>query len=173
MKLGNLYEAALTVEGYQSSGWADVYKNNIKVGGSVNSGSSNTGSGNTNTGNTGSATTVQCESMSVNGNYAGKISSPFNGVALYANNESCSYTQYFANGTHDFTLRACSNNSKMARVDLIIGGVTKGTFYYGGSYPAEYTIKNVSHGTGNQKIELKVTADDGTWDINMDYLKIQ
>ena len=174
MKLGNLYEAALTVEGYQSSGWADVYKNNIKIGGNVSSGSSNNGSSNNNnsSSNNGSGTVVQCESMSVNGQYAGKIGSPFNGVALYANNESCSYNQYFANGTHNFTLRACSNNSKMARVDLIIGGVTKGTFYYGGSYPAEYTIKNVSHGTGNQKIELKVTADDGTWDINMDYLRI-
>ena len=34
MKMGKLYEAALNVEGYQSSGWADVYKNNINVGGS-------------------------------------------------------------------------------------------------------------------------------------------
>ena len=40
MKMGNLYEAALTVEGYQSSGWADVYKNNIVVGGSISGGSS-------------------------------------------------------------------------------------------------------------------------------------
>ena len=26
MQMGQIYETALTVEGYQSSGWADVYK---------------------------------------------------------------------------------------------------------------------------------------------------
>jgi endo-1,4-beta-xylanase len=33
MKLGKLYECALTVEGYQSSGYANVYSNSINVGG--------------------------------------------------------------------------------------------------------------------------------------------
>ena len=40
MSMGKLYEAALNVEGYQSSGWADVYQNTITVGGSSSSGSS-------------------------------------------------------------------------------------------------------------------------------------
>ena len=110
--------------------------------------------------------------MTKGGQYTGNVNSPFSGVALYGNNDKVSYTQYFANGTHDFTLRGCSNNDQMARVDLKIGGQTKGTFYYGGSYPAEYTIKNVSHGTGNQTIELVVTADNGQWDAYIDYLRI-
>ncbi len=121
---------------------------------------------------TSSDNVTQCESMTITGQYAGKISSPFSGVALYANNESVKYTQYFASGTHSFTLRGASNNAKMAKVDLKIGGQSKGTFYFGGSYPAEYTIQNVSHGTGNQQIELVVTADDGQWDAYVDYLRI-
>lgn len=161
MEMGKLYETALNVEGYQSSGYADVYQNTITVGGSSSSGSTTTN------------TQVECEDMTITGQYAGTINSPFNGVGLYANDESCKYTQYFANGTHSFTLRGCSNNSNMARVDLIIGGETKGTFYYGDEYPAEYTIENVSHGTGNQEIELKVTSDDGNWDVYLDYLTIQ
>nr|7AY3_A Chain A, Endo-1,4-beta-xylanase [uncultured bacterium] len=120
----------------------------------------------------GNETIVQCESMTKGGQYTGNINNPFGGVALYGNNDKVSYTQYFASGTHDFTLRGCSNNDNMARVDLKIGGETKGTFYYGGSSPAEYTIKNVNHGTGNQTIELVVTADNGQWDANIDYLKI-
>ena len=171
LKLGKIYETALTVEGYQSSGSANVYKNTISVGAS----SGNTG----NTGNTGgsgtgsgTATKVECEAMTISGQYAGKISSPFSGVALYANNEACTYTQYFASDTHDFTLRGASDGSNMAKVDLVIGGVTKGTFYFGDQYPAEYTIKNVSHGTGNQTIKLVVTADDGSWDAFVDYLSI-
>lgn len=168
MRLGNLYEVALNVKGYQSSGSANVYKNTITLGGSSSGGSS--GSGGSSSGS--SSNVIQCENMTLAGSYAGKINSPFSGVALYANNDTCKYTQYFANGTHSFSLRGCSNNSKMAKVDLYIGGVKKGTFYYGGSYPAVYTINNVSHGTGNQEIQLKCTSDDGTWDAYIDYLQI-
>ena len=110
--------------------------------------------------------------MTLGGSYAGKISSPFSGVALYGNNDSAKFTQYFGYGTHNFTLRGCSNNSEMAQVDLYIGGVKKGTFYYGGSYPASYTIKNVSHGTGNQEVKLVCTSDTGSWDAYIDYLEI-
>ncbi len=177
MKMGLIYEAALTVEGYQSSGWADVYKLDVTVGGSSSSGSSNNNNNNNynnNNNNSGSLTnsnSKQCEAMTKGGQYTGNISNPFNGVALYANNDKVSFNQYYAYGTHDFTLRGCSNNGEMARVDLYIGGQYKGTFYYGGSYPAEYTIKNVSHGTGNQTVELRCTADNGTWDAYIDYLK--
>lgn len=173
MNMGKLYETALTVEGYQSSGSADVYQNTISVGGSSSSDDSSGGSSSGSTGGSvGTGDKIECENMTVTGQYAGKISSPFSGVALYANNDSCKFTQYFAYGMHDFTLRGCSNNSNMAKVDLKIGGQTKGTFYFGDQYPAEYTIKNVSHGTGNQEIELVVTSDDGQWDAYVDYLQI-
>ncbi|OPG99624.1 xylanase deacetylase [Chryseobacterium mucoviscidosis] len=117
-------------------------------------------------------TKVEAENMTKGGQYTGNISSPFNGVVLYANNDLIKYTQYFASGTHNFSLRGASNNSNMARVDLKIGGQTKGTFYFGGSSPAVYTLNNISHGTGNQEIQLVVTADDGTWDVYIDYLEI-
>ncbi len=165
LRMGKMYECSLTVEGYQSSGSANVTSNTITIGG-----------GGTNPTPTpipgGTTTRVECESMTKSGPYAGNISYPFSGVALYANNDLVKYTQYFTNGTHNFSLRGCSNNSNMARVDLIIGGQYKGTFYYGGSYPAVYTINNVSHGTGNQEIQLVVTADNGQWDAYLDYLEI-
>ena len=140
----------------------DAYIDWLGIGGiSSESGSSNnTGNNNNNNnqGNTGSNTTtsgaaqIQCESMTKGGQYTGNVSSPFNGVALYGNNDTVKFTQNFKKGTHDFTLRGCSNNDNMARVDLVIGGQNKGTFYFGDANPAEYTIKNVSHGTGNQKV---------------------
>ncbi|MDC7293694.1 endo-1,4-beta-xylanase, partial [Butyrivibrio sp. DSM 10294] len=113
---------------------------------------------------------VECESMTKSGQYTGSISSPFSGAALYANNDTLSFNQYFAYGTHSFTLRGCSNNSNMAKVDLKIAGEKKGTFYFGDSYPAEYTIENVSHKTGDVTVQLTVSADDGTWDAYVDYL---
>lgn len=174
MRLGKMYEVALTVEGYQSSGSATVYSHTLNIGGGGGGGGGQypTPTPTPLPGGNGGTTRVECESMNISGPYAGRISSPFNGVALYANNDKVSYTQYFASGTHSFSLRGCSNNSNMARVDLRIGGQYKGTFYYGGSYPAVYTINNVSHGTGNQTIELIVTADNGQWDAFIDYLEI-
>ncbi|MGP4040182.1 glycoside hydrolase family 11 protein [Gracilibacillus sp. D59] len=161
MEMGKMHEVALTVEGYQSSGSADVYSNTLTIGGSSGGDDGD-----------GSTTRVEAENMTKSGQYTGNISSPFDGVALYANNDSVKYTQYFANDTHSFSLRGASNNSNMARVDLKIGGQTKGTFYFGGSYPAVYTIDNVSHGTGNQEVELVVTSDNGEWDALIDYLEI-
>ena len=171
MYLGNLYEVTLNIEGYQSSGSANVKYNTITFGGYTIGGS---GNNNTNNNSSGSwnGETIQCENMTLDGRYAGKINSPFSGVALYANNDAVSYNQYFGYGTHNFTLRACSNNNNMARIDLYIGGDYKGTFYYGDGYPASYTIKNVSHGLGNQEVKLVVTADDGSWDGYLDYLQI-
>ena len=194
MYLGNLYEVTLNVEGYQSSGYANVKYNVTTFGGySIGGGNNNNNQGNNNQGNnnqgynnnqgnnnggnnnsgsTWNGETIQAESMQKSGQYTGNINSPFSGVALYANQDAISYTQNFGYGTHNFSLRACSNNNNMARVDLYIGNQYKGTFYYGDNYPATYTLKNVSHGTGNQEVKLVVTADDGNWDALIDYLEI-
>lgn len=161
MPMGKMYEVALTVEGYQSSGSADVYSHTFTIGGSSGGG-----------GTPPAATRIEAETMTKSGQYTSNINSPFNGVALYANNDKVSFTHNFSSGTSSFSLRGASNNSNMARVDLKIGGVTKGTFYYGDNYPAVYTLNNISHGTGNQVVELIVTADDGTWDAFIDYLDI-
>lgn len=172
MKLGNLFEAAFTVEGFQSSGSANVTTNTLTIGPS----SAPVTAIATVTPPPVYGSTVikkECESMTKGGKYTGNISSPFTGIALYANNDLVKYTQNFTTGTHSFSLRGCSNNSNMARVDLKIGGVTKGTFYFGGSNPAVYTISNVSHGTGNQEIQLVCTSDNGQWDAYLDYLEIK
>lgn len=31
MPMGKMYEVALTIEGYRSNGWADVYKNELII----------------------------------------------------------------------------------------------------------------------------------------------
>ena len=178
MQMGKMYEAAFNVEGYQSSGWADVYQLDITVGGSGSSGgsssggSSSSGSSNSSAPGTNTGTTIECESMTKSGQYTGTISNPFNGVALYGNDDAVSTTVNFTSGTHNFSLRGASNGDELAEADLYIGGEKKGTFYYGDANTAEYTIENVSHGTGNQKVEIRMTADTGSWDLYADCLII-
>ena len=187
MRMGNLYEASLNIEGYQSSGWANVYSNTVTVGGNGggnynggnNGGNYNSGNNGGNSNGNGSSapgtnkgTVIECESMTKSGQYTGNISNPFNGVALYANNDAISTNVNFSSGTHDITLRGASNGNNLAQVDLVIGNQTKGTFYFGDANTAEYTIKNVNTGTGNQTVKLVVTADDGNWDGYCDALII-
>jgi arabinoxylan arabinofuranohydrolase len=124
---------------------------------------------NTNT----TVTKVETENMTLSGPYAGKISSPFNGVALYANNDAASFTQNFTSSTHSFSLQGASNNSGTARVDLQIGGTTVGSFYFTGTTPTTQTLSNVTHATGSQVVKLVLTTDIGTWDAFVDYLVFQ
>lgn len=109
--------------------------------------------------------------MSLSGTYAGKITTPFSGVALYGNDDAAAFNQYFAFGTHNVSVRGASSNSATAKVDLQIGGVTVGSFSFSGTTPSVQTLSNVAHGTGNQEVKLVVTTDDGTWDVLVDYIE--
>lgn len=116
-------------------------------------------------------TRYEAENMTLGGQYAGVVSSPFNGVALYGNNDYAAYNQYFGFPTHQFSVRGASNNNNTARVDLVIGGVTAGSFYFTGTEPTVQTLTGITHATGNQEIKLVVTTDNGTWDAYIDYLE--
>jgi arabinoxylan arabinofuranohydrolase len=116
-------------------------------------------------------TRVEAENMRISGTYAGVISNPFNGVALYGNDDSIAYDQYYAFDTHQFSLRGASNNNNTARVDLLIGGQNVGSFYFTGTTPTVQTLTNVKHLTGAQEVKLVVTTDNGTWDAYIDYLE--
>lgn len=164
LNLGNLDQITLCVEGYQSSGSAQITQFIYSTGQSP---------GNDN--NTPVVTTigkVECENMSVSGPYASKISSPFSGVALYANNDKAYYIQSFPGGTYNFSLRGSSNNNNTASVDLMIDGNKVGTFKFSGTTPTVATISNVTVSSGNHTVELVLTTDNGTWDAYIDYLEI-
>ena len=180
MDLGKLYESCLTIEGYQSSGWAEVYLNKVTVGeksdgssgGKQDSGNDKSGTENVSGKKTGEGTRYECESMAKSGPYAGSISYPFEGVALYANDDNVSGKIKFSSGIHDFTLRGNSNGSNIARVDLVIGGQTVGTFTLDNS-SSGCTIENIAHKTGKRTVKLIVTTDNGTWDAFLDCLIIK
>lgn len=122
-------------------------------------------------GTTSAGTKIEAEDMTLSGTYAGKITSPFSGVALYGSDDAAAFNQYFAYDTHNISVRGASSNSATARVDLQIGGVTVGSFYFSGTTPTVQTLSNVAHGTGNQEVKLLVTTDNGTWDAFVDYIE--
>nr|AGU99224.1 xylanase XynHAD4 [bacterium enrichment culture clone HAD4] len=168
LNLGTIDQITLCVEGYQSSGSANITQNTFSQGG--NPGGGNPGGGT----NPGTTTRIECENMSLSGPYVSRITNPFNGIALYANGDTARATVNFpASRNYNFRLRGASNNANLARVDLRIDGRTVGSFYYQGTYPWEAPIDNVYVSAGSHTVEITVTADNGTWDVYADYLEIK
>jgi len=188
LKLGKLYEVALTVEGYQSSGNAKITSHTLTIGGSS---SNNTNTGSSNNNNTSSnnnnssggtvnstttssgATKIEAENMTKGGQYAGSCSSPFTGVTLYANNDKVSFSQNFANNSHTFKLRGASTNSNEAQVELKIGGTSYGKFGFSGTSATEKSITaNHNQGGKTATVELIFVNDKTDLDAKLDWIEI-
>jgi peptidoglycan/xylan/chitin deacetylase (PgdA/CDA1 family) len=113
--------------------------------------------------------TVQCENMSLSGQYAGQISSPFSGVALYANNDAASTNISFS-GNSSITLYGASNNSSTAQVSLYIGSSKAGTFSFTGTSETASTVN--FNASGSQTVKFVVETDNGSWDAYLDYFNV-
>ncbi len=124
------------------------------------------------TGTSTSAARVECENITKGGPYAGNITLPFNGVALYANGDYCTSSFNFASGkTYTISVRGTSNNSSTAKVSVYIGGAKRGTLSFAGTTASVQSL-NVSLSAGVQEVKLLMEEDTGDWDTFVDYYEI-
>jgi len=175
--------------GNTTSHWADncactwneahSYSNGTCKCGRTNGSTTTTTTTNTNT-NTSTTTstssstvTVQAESMTKAGKYTGNISSPFQGVALYANDDKISTSQNLASGSRTITVRGASNNSSSAQIKVMVGGSQVGTISFSGTSAASKTITFNNSSAGSKTIELVCINDNNTWDVFIDYIEIK
>nr|AVD68964.1 endo-beta-1,4-xylanase [Caldicoprobacter sp.] len=180
LNLGTIDQITLCVEGYQNSGYANMTQHTFTIGSSSGSTPIPTPTPTPTPAPTSTSipafttTRVECENMSLSGPYASRITNPVNGIALYANGDRATTNINFAaSGNYTFKLRGCGNNNNLASVDLLIDGRKVGSFYYQGTYPWEAPIQNVYVSAGSHRVEIVVSADNGTWDVYADYLLIQ
>lgn len=82
---------------------------------------------------------IEASTMTTGGKYAGPISNPFNGVALYANGDYASKTVDFPDGDGVYTIKVtgASNNSSAAGVSLYINGTKIEAFSFSGTAATE------------------------------------
>lgn len=114
----------------------------------------------------------ECENMTLGGQYAGKISSPFSGVALYADNDYCQTENITFNNTQKtISVRGSSNNSSTATVVVKMNGYEMGKVNFTGTTPSVQSFTCTPQ-TGTYPVQLIVTNDNGTWDAYVDYLEI-
>lgn len=150
LKLGTIYETALTVEGYQSSGSATVSKNILTIGGTagddvsyVNPGQNQkngqdiAGQNVSSDKNTGSSVLLEGKSFKS----SSRISTGF----------------VFSSDKNSFILRAENPSKKTAKVKLYVGGKYKGTFRLAGG-DSEYLLPDIATGKGKKKVELRYSG---------------
>jgi endo-1,4-beta-D-glucanase Y len=113
----------------------------------------------------------EAENMTLGGPYAGKISSPFSGIALYANGDNGTIQLEFpqGDGVYGISLTGASNNSNNASVSVYINGIRAKAFTFSGTTPtqlqADVTLTNLS---GQVSIELRLETDNGSSDTFID-----
>jgi len=119
-----------------------------------------------------SSFTIEAESMTLSGKYAGKISSPFSGIALYANGDQGSIINNFQDGNGHYTvsISGASNNSNSAGVSLYINGTKIKAFSFTGTtvsiQSADVKITGLS--SSSNTITLLLETDNGSSDTYID-----
>lgn len=125
MTMGKMYEVALTVEGYQSSGSANVYSNTITVGGSGGGSTTPTltPTSTPSTGNISAFTTIQAENYNST-NASSNIqtvgtSNGGSGIGYIENGNTVTY-QYvdFGNGASSVSMLAATESSTSVQLRL-------------------------------------------------------
>jgi len=167
MNMGSTWDyQIMETEGYQSSGSANI---TVSAGGGNPTPTPTPGPTPT---PVPGGTKYECENMTIGGQYAGKISSPFSGVALYANNDYCQTGNISFNNTQrTVSVRGCSSNSNTATVVVKMNGYEMGRVTFSGTTP---TVKSFTctPQSGSYPVQLILVNDNGTWDAYVDYLQI-
>ncbi|MBB3701359.1 carbohydrate-binding protein [Flammeovirga yaeyamensis] len=120
-----------------------------------------------------SGITIQTETMTLGGAYAGTTTTPFDGIILYANDDNGSTTIQLSNapGVFDISLRGASTNASAAGVSLEIDGTEITTFSFSGTVPSIDTKSiKIEGNAGSKVIRLVLKTDNGSNDTLLDWI---
>ncbi|MDR0547334.1 MAG: T9SS type A sorting domain-containing protein [Dysgonamonadaceae bacterium] len=115
--------------------------------------------------------TIEAEDMALSGPYAGKITSPFQGVALYGNGDKGTIAETFPDGAGIYTVSilGASNNSTTAGVSLYLDNEKVKAFSFSGTTPSTSTVELKLPSIGQQvSIALILETDNGSNDTFID-----
>ncbi len=120
------------------------------------------------------ATVFQAEDEEIDGQYAEIVSSPFDGVALYANGDSISIEYDFSSepGSYRADITGASSNNLSATGELRLDTRSVGRFAFRGTDSAVESVEFSVQTPGTRTLTLTATNDNNTWDLFIDQIEI-
>lgn len=116
--------------------------------------------------------TIETENMTMGGSYAGKITNPFSGIALYANNDKGTITQDFPEGPgfYRVSITGASSNTSSAGVSLYVNGTKIKAYSFSGTSATaqEVDLKLTNVNLTSNTIALILETDNGSNDTYID-----
>ena len=116
--------------------------------------------------------TIETENMTMGGSYAGKITNPFSGIALYANNDKGTITQDFPEGPgfYRVSITGASSNTSSAGVSLYVNGTKIKAYSFSGTSATaqEADLKLTNVNLTSNTIALILETDNGSNDTYID-----
>lgn len=120
------------------------------------------------------AQTLEAEEMTLGGQYAGKYSGPFQGVALYGNGDNATGVVSLTNGSGVYNIKVtgASSNGTAAGVALYVGGKKMADMLFSGKEPSVQQVQTKLYlDASSVKVELKLENDNGSNDTYIDKIE--
>ena len=122
------------------------------------------------------AQTLEAETMTLGGPYAGTCSGPFQGVALYGNGDNATGVVSLTSGVYNIKVRGASSNGTTAGVALYVGGKKIADMSFSGTAPSEQQVKKrlyLDASSVEVDVMLKLENDNGSNDTYIDKIEFE
>lgn len=122
------------------------------------------------------AQTLEAETMTLGGSYAGTCSSPFPGVALYGNGDNATGVVSLTNGSGVYNIKVtgASNNSTAAGVALYVGGKKMADMSFSGTAPSVQQVQTKLYlDASSVDVKLNLENDNGSNDTYIDKIEFE
>jgi endo-1,4-beta-D-glucanase Y len=119
---------------------------------------------------------LEAESMDRAGPYAAAVTTPFQGVGLYADDDAVRFSFTFPSipGLYRIEATGASSSASTARLELLLDDVSEAVLDFPGASiqiaAAELTLLEGTPAT--QTVTLRATGDDGSWDVYIDRVEV-
>ena len=122
------------------------------------------------------AQTLEAETMTLGGQYAGKYSGPFQGVALYGNGDNATGVVSLTNGSGVYNIKVtgASSNGTAAGVALYVGGKKMADMSFSGTAPSVQQVQTKLYlDATSVDVKLELENDNGSNDTYIDKIEFE
>lgn len=122
------------------------------------------------------AQTLEAETMTLGGQFAGTCNSPFQGVALYGNGDNATGVVSLTNGSGVYNIKVtgASNNGTAAGVALYVGGKKMADMSFSGTTPSVQQVQTKLYlDAPSVEVKLNLENDNGSNDTYIDKIEFE